>query len=129
MKIETIDHIVLTVTDIQETVRFYESVLGMRADQFGTDRIALKFGDQKINLHQQGNEFEPKAERATPGSVDVCFLTSTRLEKAMEHVKERGVEIVEGPVSRTGAGGPITSFYIRDPDGNLIEIANHLREG
>ena len=128
MKIESIDHIVLTVTDIQETVRFYESVLGLRVDHFGADRVALKFGAQKINLHQQGNEFEPKAERPTPGSVDLCFITSTRLEEAMEQVKERGGEIVAGPVSRTGATGPIISFYIRDPDRNLIEIANCHRQ-
>ena len=125
MNIAGIDHIVLTVQDIDATVRFYESVLGMSKEVFGEGRIALKFGNQKINLHQYGNEFEPKAETPKPGSEDLCFVTEIRLPKAMEHVQEMGVAIIEGPVARTGATGPIMSFYFRDPDGNLIEVANY----
>ena len=125
MKIAGIDHIVLTVQDIATTVRFYESVLGMSKEVFGEGRVALKFGSQKINLHQYGNEFEPKAEVPTPGSEDLCFVSETGLPEAMEHVQKQGVVIIEGPVARTGAVGPITSFYFRDPDGNLIEVANY----
>jgi len=125
MKIVGIDHIVLTVQDIDATVRFYESVLGMSKEVFGSERIALKFGNQKINLHQYGKEFEPKAETPKPGSEDLCFITETGLAEAMEHVRTKGVAIVEGPVKRTGATGPINSFYFRDPDGNLIEVANY----
>ena len=125
MKITNIDHIVLTVKDIEETVQFYESVLGMDAETFGKGRVALKFGNQKINLHKQGHEFGPKANQPTPGSEDLCFITETNLEVAMEHVRSKGVKILEGPVSRTGAIGSIISFYFRDPDGNLLEVANY----
>ncbi len=123
MKITGIDHIVLTVRNINKTVQFYEFVLGMVAKPFGEDRIALTFGNQKINLHEYGNEFEPKAYHPMPGSEDLCFITDTKLETAMEHVKSKGVEIIEGPVPRTGATGTILSFYFRDPDQNLIEVA------
>jgi catechol 2,3-dioxygenase-like lactoylglutathione lyase family enzyme len=125
MKISNIDHIVLTVKDIDVTVGFYESVLGMAVETFGEGRVALKFGNQKINLHKYGHEFEPKANTPTPGSEDLCFITETELKVAMAHVKSNGVDILEGPVSRTGATGPIVSFYFRDPDGNLVEVANH----
>jgi len=125
MNITNIDHIVLTVKDINLTVEFYKSVLGLAAESFGEDRIALKFGNQKINLHKQGQEFEPKANQPVPGSVDLCFITETELEIAMEHVRSKGVHILEGPVLRTGAIGSIVSFYFRDPDGNLIEVSNH----
>ncbi len=125
MKISNIDHIVLTVKDIDVTVGFYESVLGMAVETFGEGRVALKFGNQKINLHKHGHEFEPKANTPTPGSEDLCFITETELKVAMAHVKSKGVDILEGPVSRTGATGPIVSFYFRDPDGNLVEVANH----
>lgn len=124
MNITNIDHIVLTVKNINKTVQFYESVLGMVGESFGEGRIALRFGDQKINLHEHDNEFEPKANKPTPGSEDLCFLTKTKLELFMEHVKSKGVKIIEGPVARTGATGPIISFYFRDPDQNLIEVAN-----
>ncbi|WP_069470222.1 VOC family protein [Candidatus Marithrix sp. Canyon 246] len=124
MNITNIDHIVLTVKDINVTIKFYESVLGMVAETFAEGRIALKFANQKINLHEQGKEFEPKANQPTPGSEDLCFITDTKLEEAMEHVKSTGVEIIEGPVARTGATGSIISFYFRDPDQNLIEVAN-----
>jgi catechol 2,3-dioxygenase-like lactoylglutathione lyase family enzyme len=127
MNITNIDHIVLTVTNIDETIQFYESVLGMVAETFGEGRVALKFGDQKINLHKQGQEFEPKANRPVPGSADLCFITETKLEVAMEHVKSKGIRVLEGPVARTGATGSIISFYFKDPDGNLIEVANHAK--
>jgi len=125
MNISRIDHIVLTVRDISATVQFYESVLGMTAEVFGEGRVSLMFGNQKINLHKQGQEFEPKAYKPTPGSEDLCFITEIKLDVAMEHVRNKGVEILEGPVVRTGASGVIISFYFRDPDSNLIEVANY----
>lgn len=127
MNISSIDHIVLTVKDIDVIVQFYESVLGMVVETFGEGRVALKFGNQKINLHKYGQEFEPKANKPLPGSEDLCFITKTELDVAMAHVKSKGVNILEGPVSRTGATGTIVSFYFRDPDGNLIEVANHAK--
>ncbi|MBW1636759.1 MAG: VOC family protein [Deltaproteobacteria bacterium] len=128
ISITSIDHIVLTVKNIDETVQFYESVLGMTAEKFGEGRVSLRFGSQKINLHQHGQEFELKANRPTPGSGDICFITETELELAMEHTRRCGVKIVEGPVARTGATGALTSFYFRDPDSNLIEVANYSKE-
>ncbi len=119
------DHVVLTVKNIEETVRFYESVLGMVSETFGQGRVALKFGTQKINLHREGQELEPKAKRAGPGSADLCFITETNLGAAMEEVRSKGVRILAGPVERTGAIGSIVSFYFKDPDGNLIEVANY----
>lgn len=125
MKISHLDHLVLTVADIPTTTNFYEKVLGMQAVRFGAGRIALEFGNQKINLHQLGNEFEPKAQNVSSGSADLCFITGTDLSDAMQHVKDQGVTIMEGPVKRTGAQGAITSFYFRDPDGNLIEVSTY----
>lgn len=125
MNITGIDHIVLTVKDIDATVEFYESVMGMVKEVFAEGRVALKFGNQKINLHQYGNEFEPKAHLPTPGSEDLCFITETELEEAISRAKSHGVEIIEGPGMRTGAAGAIRSFYFRDPDGNLIEVSNY----
>ena len=126
MKIDRLDHLVLTVRDIEATCEFYKRVLGMEVVTFGNNRKALQFGEQKVNLHQAGKEFEPKALRPTPGSADLCLITSTPLKQVIDHVRACGVEIVEGPVMRTGATGPIESVYIRDPDGNLIEIANYV---
>jgi len=123
MKISHLDHLVLTVADIPTTTNFYEKVLGMKAISFGVGRIALEFGNQKINLHQLGNEFEPKAQNVRSGSADLCFISEIDLSDAMEHVRSQGVTIMEGPVKRTGAQGSITSFYFRDPDGNLIEVS------
>lgn len=125
MEVSSIDHLVLTVDDINSTIEFYQSVLGMSVEHFGEDRIALKFGNQKINLHQKGKEFAPKADRPTPGSADICFLTEEDIKKVMISLKQKGVEIVEGPVDRTGAIGTIMSIYIRDPDANLIEISKY----
>lgn len=125
MKIDRLDHLVLTVADIAATCRFYERVLGMKTVTFGQGRTALQFGRSKINLHQAGKEFEPKAERPTPGSADLCLITEMPLAQVIAHVKSCGVAIETGPVARTGATGAITSIYIRDPDRNLIEIANY----
>ncbi len=116
----------MTVNNIAATVQFYESVLGMQSQIFGDGRIALKFGQQKINLHEYGNEFEPKADTPLPGSQDLCFITDDDLAVAMDHVRGLEVEILEGPVMRTGATGTIESFYFRDPDLNLIEVAVYL---
>jgi catechol 2,3-dioxygenase-like lactoylglutathione lyase family enzyme len=126
MEISQLDHLVLTVRDIEATCRFYESVLGMQTVSFAAGRKALKFGQQKINLHQQGKEFEPKAQAPTPGSADLCLLTDTPMTEVITHLRVHDVPIIEGPVERTGAEGPILSVYLRDPDGNLLEISNSL---
>ena len=126
MKISKLDHLVLTVADLETTASFYVSVMGMKKEVFGNGRVALKAGSQKINLHALGKEFEPKAHKPTPGSADLCFITQTPLDDAMAHVRRCGVEIIEGPVERNGANGPLRSFYFRDPDDNLIEVANEI---
>ena len=125
MRIDHLDHFVLTVRDIDATCAFYTRVLGMDARTFGDGRRSLHFGAAKINLHQQGREFEPKAATPVPGSADVCLIASTPLTEVTRHLLECGVEIIEGPVQRTGATGPILSVYFRDPDGNLIEVSNY----
>ena len=125
MKADGIDHLVLTVKDIDKTVDFYQRVLGMSKIVFGDNRVALAFGNQKINLHQWGNEFEPKAENVQPGSADLCFTLKTSLNDAVDHLMRCGVTIIAGPVSRTGAMGKLVSVYFRDPDGNLIEASNY----
>ncbi|MBM1310178.1 VOC family protein [Sulfitobacter mediterraneus] len=125
--LDRLDHLVLTVASIPATVAFYQDVLGMRSEKFktatGEIRQALKFGASKINLHQQGQEFEPKAQRPTPGSADLCFLTQTPIQDWQKHLAARDVTVEDGPVPRTGATGPLVSIYIRDPDQNLIEIS------
>jgi catechol 2,3-dioxygenase-like lactoylglutathione lyase family enzyme len=126
MRLDQIDHLVLTVRDIGDTIAFYTRVLGMEEVTFGAGRKALSFGTQKINLHEAGSEFEPKALHPEPGSADLCFLTAEPLGRVVKHMENCGVDILEGPVERTGAQGPIESIYIRDPDGNLIEIANQF---
>ena len=126
MKISKIDHLVLTVKDLKKTTSFYVSVMGMKKDVLANGRVTLKYGSQKINLHEFGKEFEPKAGKPMPGSADLCFITQTPLDDAMAHVKSCGVEIIEGPVEKTGANGPIRSVYFRDPDHNLIELANEI---
>ncbi|KEO81820.1 VOC family protein [Tumebacillus flagellatus] len=128
MKIDRLDHLVLTVQDIPATVEFYTRVLGMEVETFLGDRKALKFGNQKFNLHQKGKEFEPKALHPTPGAIDLCLITSLPLDEVIAHLKACNVPIVEGPVRRTGAAGPILSVYLRDPDENLIEISNYVVE-
>ena len=126
MRIDSLDHLVLTVADVAATCTFYQRVLGMEVVTFGAGRQALAFGTQKINLHQSGREFEPKAQRPTPGSADLCFLTSVPLAQVQAHLAACGVVVSEGPVQRTGAQGPILSVYFRDPDLNLIEVSNRL---
>nr|WP_199156829.1 VOC family protein [Pedobacter sp. ASV2] len=126
MEVKNLDHLVLTVANVESTCRFYNNALGMEIIEFGDARRALKFGNQKINLHQFGNEFEPKAFKPTPGSADLCFITDLPIATVMEELKAKCVEIEEGPMERTGAKGKIISVYLRDPDLNLIEISNYL---
>lgn len=125
-RVRMLDHLVLTVASIPQSVRFYTQVLGMRGEQFGaadgSRRWALIYGRSKINLHQKGREFDPKAAAPTPGSADLCFLSDAPIEDWITHLTTHQVEIEEGPVPRTGATGPILSVYVRDPDRNLIEI-------
>ena len=123
VKIERLDHFVLTVRSIEATCAFYERVLGMKVVTFGPGRRALAFGASKINLHEAGKEFEPKTHQPTPGSADICLIADGPTENVVSHLQQCGVDVVEGPVSRTGALGPIVSVYLRDPDLNLIEIA------
>ena len=123
--IDRLDHIVITAWDVERTLAFYERVLGMTPVTFAGGRRALAFGRQKINLHQAGREFEPKALKPVPGAIDLCFIAATPLAEVIEHVKACGVAIVEGPVPKTGALGPMQSIYLRDPDGNLVEISNY----
>lgn len=122
MNVVGLDHLVLTVASIQATVRFYETVLGCRAVTFGAGRVALNFGPHKINLHQSDNTFEPKAKHPTMGSADLCFLVDS-LDGAEHHLATLGIPVLVARSTRTGARGPITSIYIRDPDGNLIELS------
>jgi catechol 2,3-dioxygenase-like lactoylglutathione lyase family enzyme len=124
MKVYVLDHLVLTVTDINATTSFYRRALGMKVIRFENDRVALAFGDQKINLHKVGEEVKPNARHATPGSADLCFITDDSLAAFVELLNDLNVDIELGPVHRTGAMSDLKSVYIRDPDGNLIEISN-----
>lgn len=126
MRVERLDHLVLTVADIDATVDFYSRVLGMAPVTFGAGRRALTFGDSKINLHQAGHEFEPRARQATPGSADVCLIIDRTIDQVVDQLTQLSVAIEVGPVDRTGAKGPIRSVYLRDPDGNLIELSTYL---
>lgn len=121
--IDHLDHLVLTATDAEATQDFYVRVLGMQLETFGSGRMAFRFGAQKINLHIRGAEFEPKAHLPVPGALDLCFIASIPLEKVIERLQMHNWPIIEGPVLRTGATGPIRSVYVRDPDLNLIEIS------
>lgn len=121
--IDGIDHAVLTVRNIDATCDFYRDVLGMKVVTFGEGRRALKFGAQKFNLHLAGREFEPKADEPTPGSADFCLITSTPMPEVIDRLAACGVAVLQGPVARTGANGPITSVYFRDPDRNLVEVS------
>ena len=125
MRIERIDHLVLTVRDIATSCDFYSRVLGMEVVTFGSGRKALAFGRHKINLHEHGHEFEPKAAWPTPGSGDLCLITAMPPAALLAHLETAGVAVIEGPVRRTGATGPIVSVYFRDPDANLIEVASY----
>lgn len=124
--IKRLDHLVLTVKSVSRTVEFYTKVMGMEEITFQETRKALKFGQQKINLHEKGKEFEPKAALPTMGSADLCFITDTTVEDVISHLKQNHVAVEEGPVMRTGALGPIRSVYFRDPDQNLIEVSNYV---
>jgi catechol 2,3-dioxygenase-like lactoylglutathione lyase family enzyme len=126
VQIDRLDHLVLTVDDLERTIAFYVGVLGMTEVTFGSGRKALTFGSSKINLHQRGREFEPKAMHPTPVSADLCLIVDDPLEVVLSELAAKGVAIEEGPVPRTGARGPITSVYVRDPDGNLIELSNYV---
>jgi len=126
MKIKSLDHLVLTVKDIEVTCKFYSTVMGMEVQMFGEGRTSLHFGTQKINLHEKGNEFEPKSEFPTPGSADLCFITDTPIGEVMQELESHQISILEGPVVRTGAIGKIHSIYFRDPDRNLIEVSNYV---
>jgi catechol 2,3-dioxygenase-like lactoylglutathione lyase family enzyme len=128
MQINRIDHLVITVADIERTVDFYQRVLGMQRIEFAGGRVALRCGAQKINLHQLGNEFEPKALQVKAGSADLCLVADTPINEAIAHIRLQGVNLIDGPVNRSGANGPIVSLYLRDPDGNLIEISNYLND-
>ena len=125
MRIDRLDHLVLTVASIEAAAEFYTRVLGMGVVTFGAGRTALTFGTSKINLHEAGKEFEPKARRPTPGSADICLIVEDGIAEVMAELAAAGVGTEEGPVPRTGATGPITSCYLRDPDGNLIELSNY----
>ena len=125
MRIASIDHLVLTVSDPEATVAFYER-LGMRREEFGDGRIALRFGNQKLNLHRAGNTIQPHARRPTPGSVDICLLVEGTLDEVERELERAGVVFELGPVPRTGATGPLRSLYLRDPDGNLVELSERI---
>ncbi|NYT79097.1 VOC family protein [Alcaligenaceae bacterium] len=121
--IDHLDHLVLTTCDERACIQFYTELLGMRLEEFGNGRKALCFGNQKINIHVKGREFEPKAHTPVPGALDLCFIASQPLDDVIAALQQRGATIIEGPVMRTGATGPIRSIYLRDPDLNLIEVA------
>ena len=123
--IDRIDHLVLTVQDIDRTLEFYARVLGMEPITFAGGRRGLAFGRQKLNLHQSGREYEPKALKPVPGAIDLCFVSATPLADVVAHLQAHGVKVIEGPVPKTGALGPMSSVYFRDPDGNLVEVSNY----
>jgi catechol 2,3-dioxygenase-like lactoylglutathione lyase family enzyme len=125
MEIARLDHLVLTVANIDRTCEFYETVLGMRRVEFGDGRTALRFGDQKLNLHQLGNEIRPNARHSGAGTADLCFVTTTPIEEVVSLLQANSIDIELGPGPQVGALGPIRSVYIRDPDGNLIELSNY----
>ena len=124
-RLDRLDHLVLTVRDIARSLEFYERVLGMRRESFGEGRVALHFGRQKINLHPHPTPIDLVADAPLPGSADLCFIAVTPIDEVAAHLRACGVEIIAGPVERTGAEGPIESVYCRDPDGNLIEVSNY----
>jgi len=128
LRIDRLDHLVLTVASIEASCHFYSSVLGMDVSRFAEGRTALTFGRQKINLHEVGKEFEPRAAHATAGSGDLCLVSAIPLDDVVRHLDECEIAIIEGPVAKTGATGPIRSVYFRDPDGNLIEVSEYLEQ-
>ncbi len=126
MQIDAIDHVVLTVRSMPASIAFYTHVLGMREVSFGDDRKALAFGASRLNLHEAGCELEPKAAHPVPGAIDLCLLTQTPMTEILGHLADQHIEVELGPITRTGAQGPLRSVYLRDPDGNLIELSNPL---
>jgi len=126
MKIQSLDHLVLTVNNIEDSIHFYCEILGMQHIQFADNRHALKYGEQKINLHQKDKIFQPASESPTPGSADLCFIVSTPVNQIISELNENGIDLIEGPLERTGATGNILSVYIRDPDMNLLELSNKI---
>lgn len=126
IEIESLDHLVLTVRDIETSIAFYETVLGMRRETFGEGRVSLHYGRQKINLHPHPTPIDLIAETAMPGTADLCFISSTPIEQIVAHLKANDVAIISGPTQQTGAEGPILSVYFRDPDNNLIEVSNRI---
>ena len=127
--VDRLDHVVLTCNDVGVSANWYQRVLGMEREEFGEDRrTALKFGGQKLNLHQAGREFSPHAGKPGPGSQDVCFITAVGPEDVVHHLDQCGVVVELGPVDQTGSLGPMRSVYCRDPDGNLVEIASYLTD-
>ncbi|MEM4781938.1 MAG: VOC family protein [Halalkalicoccus sp.] len=130
MHLTGIDHLVLTVEDVDATCAFYADVLGATVVTFGPEnRTAIEFGDQKINLHEADHEFEPHAQTPAPGSGDFCLVVDGRIEEVVEYLDDHGVETVHGPVEKHGARGPVRSVYVRDPDGNLVELASYDSPG
>ena len=121
--IDHLDHLVITTAHLDECIDFYTRVLGLKLEEFAGGRLALKFGEQKFNLHVKGKEFEPKAMHPMPGALDFCLIAAVPLERVIARLSELGVTIIEGPVAKTGAVHPLRSVYIRDPDGNLVEIS------
>lgn len=125
MQVSTIDHLVLYVTDVEATADWYSHVAGATVETFDGDRRAIRFGDRKINLHPAGDEYDPHAAAPTPGAGDFCLIVEDPIEAVREHLEAAGEELVEGPVRKTGTHGPMTSVYVRDPDGNLVEFARY----
>jgi len=125
VRVISLDHLVITVQDIPQAIKFYVEILGMTEVTFGDNRKALSYGQQKINLHKFGEEFEPKAAAPLPGSADLCFIIDGELEEFIEHLNDNNIEILQGPISRTGALGVLNSVYVRDPDQNLIELSSY----
>ncbi|WP_442323415.1 VOC family protein [Cernens ardua] len=121
--ISHLDHLVLTTANEQACIHFYVNLLGMKLEEFGPKRKAFRFGGQKINMHVKGHEFEPKAHTPVPGALDLCFIAAIPLDDVIDSLKRKGAQIIEGPIDRTGATGPIRSIYLRDPDLNLVEIS------
>lgn len=124
--INHLDHLVLTTIDVEACTDFYTRIMGMKLESFGAGRLALRFGEQKINVHVRGQEFEPKAHLPVPGALDLCLIASISLDEVVAHLEAQQWPIIEGPIQRTGAMGPIRSVYVRDPDLNLIEISELL---
>ena len=127
MKVSKLDHFIITANNLEKTIDFYSRILGMEQQTYSDGRKALIFGDQKINLHEAGKEFKPHAQNPLPGSADLCFITRTPMQQVISHLTTCNVSIIEGPLEKSGASGPLLSIYIRDPDNNLIEIANEIK--